>query len=62
MVNPELSAKIAQLKLDEIAETGAEMVVSSCQQCLRTIATKAMKERNPIVVKDLTELVVEAMI
>jgi heterodisulfide reductase subunit D len=62
MVNPELSAKIAQLKLDEIAETGAEMVISSCQQCLRTITTRARRQKNPLVVKDLTELVVEAMI
>ena len=62
MVNPELSAKITQMKLDEIAETGAEMVVSSCQQCLRTIATRARRRKNPIVVKDLTELLAEAML
>jgi heterodisulfide reductase subunit D len=62
MVNPELSARIAQLKLDEIAKTGADMVVSSCQQCLRTIATRARRQKNPLAVKDLTELVVEAMI
>ncbi len=61
LVNPELSAKIAQMKLDEIAKTGADMVVSSCQQCLKTLATRAASQNNPIVVKDLTELVAEAM-
>jgi heterodisulfide reductase subunit D len=61
MVNPELSAKVAQMKLDEIADTGADMVVSSCQQCLRTIATRARRQKINLVVKDLTELVAEAM-
>jgi heterodisulfide reductase subunit D len=49
------------MKLDDIATTGAEMVVSSCQQCLRTIATRARRQRIDLVVKDLTELVAEAM-
>jgi len=62
MVNPELSAKVAQMKLDEIADTGADMVVSSCQQCLRTIATRARRQKINLVVKDLTELVAEAMV
>jgi heterodisulfide reductase subunit D len=61
MVNPELSAKVASLKLDQIAQTGADMVVSSCQQCLRTIATRAKRQKIDLVVKDLTELVSEAM-
>ncbi|MBW1696195.1 MAG: (Fe-S)-binding protein [Deltaproteobacteria bacterium] len=61
MVNPELSAKVAQMKIDEIKSTGAEMVVSACQQCLRTIATRARKQKIDLVVKDLTELVADAM-
>jgi heterodisulfide reductase subunit D len=61
MVNPELSAKVAQMKLDEIRDTGAETVVSSCQQCLRTIATRARRQKVDLKVKDLTELVWEAM-
>ena len=61
MVNPELSGKVAQMKLDDIATTGAEMVVSSCQQCLRTMASRARRQKADIVVKDLTELVAEAM-
>jgi Fe-S oxidoreductase len=62
MVNPELSAKVAEMKLRAIADTKADLVVSSCQQCLRTIATKARRNKVNLVVKDLTELVFEAMI
>lgn len=61
MVNPELSGKVAQMKLEEIKKTGAEMVVSSCQQCLRTIASRARRQKMPLVVKDLTDLVADAM-
>jgi heterodisulfide reductase subunit D len=62
MVDPELSAKVAQMKLDEVISTGAEMVVSSCQQCLRTMATRARRQKMDLKVKDLTELVAEALI
>lgn len=61
MVNPDLSARVAQMKLDEIAETGADTVVSACQQCLRTVATRARRQKMNLNVKDLTEMVVEAM-
>ncbi len=61
MVDPELAGKVAQMKIDEIKQTGADMVVSSCQQCLRTIQTRARKQNVDLVVKDLTELIFEAM-
>jgi heterodisulfide reductase subunit D len=61
MVNPELSGKVAQMKIEEIQQTGADMVVSSCQQCLRTIYSRARRENILLVVKDLTELVAEAI-
>ena len=62
MVNPDLTAKVAQMKVDEVLSTGADMVVSACQQCLRTIATRARRQKIDLVVKDLTELVAEAMV
>jgi heterodisulfide reductase subunit D len=62
MVDPELSAKVAQMKIEEIRSTGADMVVSSCQQCLRTIASNARRQRVDLVVKDLTDLVAEALL
>ncbi|MGD9074421.1 MAG: (Fe-S)-binding protein [Desulfobacteraceae bacterium] len=61
MVDPDLSAEVAQMKIEEILKTGADMVVTSCQQCVRTMATRARREKINLVVKDLTELVAEAM-
>ncbi len=61
MVDPELSGKVAQIKIDEILRTGADMVVSSCQQCLRTISTRARRQKIDLIVKDLTGLVAEAI-
>jgi len=61
MVDPDLSGKVAQMKIEEILNTGADMVVTSCQQCVRTIATRARRQKVDLVVKDLTDLVAEAM-
>jgi len=61
MVDPELSARVAQMKIDEILATGADTIVSSCQQCLRTIASRARRKKISLKVKDLTELVAEAL-
>jgi len=62
MVDPELSAKVADMKISEIQATGADMVVSSCQQCLRTIAGRARRRKIPLDVKDITELIAQAIV
>jgi len=61
MTDPELSAQVAQVKLDSIRDVGAEMVITGCQQCVRTMTTRARRQKIDLEVKDLTELVVEAM-
>ena len=61
MIDPELSAAIAQKKIEEIQRTGAEEVVTSCQQCIRTISGYARKNKIKLKVKDITEVVLEAM-
>jgi heterodisulfide reductase subunit D len=61
MTDPDLSAQVAQMKLDSIKNAGAEMVITGCQQCVRTMATRARRQKTNLKVKDLTELVVEAM-
>jgi heterodisulfide reductase subunit D len=61
MTDADLSAQVAQMKLDSIKKVGAEMVVTACQQCVRTMATRARRSKSDLAVKDLTELVVEAM-
>jgi len=55
MVNPELSQSIAARRIAEAVETGAEYVLSSCQQCKRTLQNAARKSRARIKVADLLE-------
>jgi heterodisulfide reductase subunit D len=61
MIDPELSAAIARRKVDEIQRTGADEVVTSCQQCVRTISGYARKQKIKLKVKDIVEVVWEAM-
>ena len=61
MTDPDLSAQVAQMKLDSIKDVGAEMVITGCQQCVRTMATRARRQKIDLEVKDLTEVVVDAM-
>ena len=52
---------LAQKKVDDIKESGVDMVVSACQQCVRTIATRARRQKTDLKVMDITELVCQAM-
>jgi heterodisulfide reductase subunit D len=61
MVNPDLSAALAQAKIEEIKATGADAVISACQQCIRTILTTARKKKIPIAAMDITEFVLKNM-
>jgi heterodisulfide reductase subunit D len=62
MTDPELSGAIAQMKLDAVRDIGAEMVVTACQQCVRTMATRARRQKIELAVKDLTEVVLESIL
>jgi len=61
MVRPDLSAAIAQAKIEEIKATGADMVITACQQCIRSIQTTARKKKIPITVMDIIEFVLKNM-
>jgi heterodisulfide reductase subunit D len=61
MINPDLSAALAQAKIEEIKATGADAVISACQQCIRTILTTARKKKTPMVAMDITEFVLKNM-
>jgi heterodisulfide reductase subunit D len=61
MTDPDLSAQVAQTKLDSIKAAGADTVLTACQQCVRTMETRAKRSKSDLIVKDLTQLVVEAM-
>src|SRR3990172_8912643 len=54
MVRPDLSAAIAQANIEEIKATGADTVITACQQCVRTIQATARKKKIPLVVMDIT--------
>jgi heterodisulfide reductase subunit D len=61
MVDPELTAALAQEKIKEIQATGAETVITSCQQCVRTIMTTARRKKIPVTAVDVTEFVLKNM-
>lgn len=56
-IDKELSEKIAGMKANEIIKTGADIVVTACQQCVRTILAALKKENSKIKVMDISELV-----
>ena len=60
MIDAKLSAKIAKRKIEEILATGAQAVVTSCQQCVRTMTTYAKRNKIPMEVMDITQLVYRA--
>ncbi|MBC7227795.1 MAG: (Fe-S)-binding protein [Thermoflexales bacterium] len=60
-MDPALSQGIAARRIRQAAETGAQVVVSACQQCERTLFNAARAERLRLRVKDIAEIVLEAM-
>jgi heterodisulfide reductase subunit D len=61
MVNPELSTALAEAKIEEIKATGADMVITACQQCIRTIMTTARRKKISIAAMDIIEFVFKNM-
>jgi len=61
MIDPGLSSEIARQKVEQILETGARAVVTSCQQCLRTMSTYVRRNKIPVEVLDITQLVHRAI-
>jgi len=60
-LNPELVAGASRRRLDQALRTGAPTIVSSCQQCERTLANAARRQRARVRVIDLTQIVWQAM-
>jgi len=61
MVDPTLVERIAAATLEKLAATGAQTIVTACPQCLRTLAHCAAREAPTLEVKDLVEVVAQAM-
>jgi len=61
MVDAKLSARIAEQKIQEILSTGADAVVTSCQQCVRTMMTYVRRNKIALDVLDITQLIRRAL-
>ncbi len=61
MIDADLSTNIAKGKIDEILETGAQAVITACQQCVRTMMTYAKRNKVALEVMDITQLVRRAI-
>ncbi len=58
---PEMGRAVARNRIRQAADVGAGTLVSACQQCERTLANAARAEKLRMRVKDITEVVLEAM-
>lgn len=61
MIDAALSGEIAKRKIEEVLSTGAQAVVTSCQQCLRTMMTHVRRNKIALEVLDITQLVRQAL-
>ncbi|MBW1732298.1 MAG: (Fe-S)-binding protein, partial [Deltaproteobacteria bacterium] len=61
MIDAKLSSEIAKRKIEEVLSTGADAVVTSCQQCVRTMTTYVKRNKVPIEVLDITQLIHRAV-
>lgn len=62
MIDGALSTEIAKRKIEEVVATGAQAVVTSCQQCVRTMNTYVRRNKVAVEVLDLTQLVRKALL
>jgi heterodisulfide reductase subunit D len=60
-LDAELSREVARLRLKQALALGAEAIVSACQQCERTLAMAARRDKVRIKVKDVVQLLHEAL-
>jgi heterodisulfide reductase subunit D len=61
MMEADVTEHIAERRLAQAVDTGAQAIISSCQQCKRTLLQAARKTKTRIRVLDVTELVWQAM-
>jgi heterodisulfide reductase subunit D len=59
--DPVLSSGIAGTKMDEVMRTGAQAVVTSCQQCVRIMNSYARRNKMTLDVMDIVQLIQKAL-
>jgi heterodisulfide reductase subunit D len=62
MLDAGLFTEIAKRKIEKVMSTGAQAVVTSCQQCVRTMTTYVRRNKVLVDVLDLTQLVRKALV
>ena len=60
-IDPELVQEITRIRVEEIRESGATVLVSACQQCEQVISVAVRKAGLPVRVLDVSQLILEAM-
>ncbi|MBO8168930.1 MAG: (Fe-S)-binding protein [Thermoanaerobacteraceae bacterium] len=55
-VDPELTAAIAESRIEEALKTGATTLVSACQQCVQVLTEAARRKKARIQVMDINQL------
>jgi len=61
MIDAGLSGDIAKQKVEEVLETGAQTVVTACQQCVRTMTAHVKRNKIKLEVIDITALLHRAI-
>lgn len=61
MIDAKLSGNIAGNKIKEVTATGAQAVVTACQQCVRTMTTYTRRNKVPVDVMDIVQLLYKAL-
>ncbi len=61
MMDAALAAEIGRNKIEQVLSTGAEAVVTSCQQCVRSMMAYVRKNKVDLEVLDITQLLHRAM-
>lgn len=61
MIDAKLSGEIAKAKIDEVLATGADAVVTACQQCVRTMSTYVRRNKIKLDVMDIVQLIQRAL-
>lgn len=61
MADPELTSSVAKRRLSQAQDEEAQVIVTACQQCKRTLLGAARKTKVRIRTLDITEIIWEAM-
>jgi heterodisulfide reductase subunit D len=62
MADPDLTSRVAQRRVEEAAATEAQVILSACQQCERTLAEGARKAKIRVRAMDVAELIARQMV